>query len=132
MRSILEKTNTGYSAYIEELDGVVATGKTADEVKRNIVEALEMHINGLKEDGELPSFLKNPENLTLTFKTDIETFFAWYSGIITKAGVSRITKINQSLINQYALGIKKPGDKQLRKIEESLHELGREMMTVSF
>jgi predicted RNase H-like HicB family nuclease len=132
MRSILEKTSSGYSAYIEGLDGVAATGRTVQEVKRNISEAFLMHIDGLKEDGELPDFLDNPENRTLTFNIDIETFFSWYSGIITKAGISKIANINQSLVSQYAMGIKKPGPKQRRKIEEKLHEFGKELIEISF
>lgn len=132
MKSIIEKTNTGYSAYIEELDGIVATGDSVDEVKQNLVDALHMHIDGLKEDGDLPDFLKDTKNLHLTFKIDIETFFAWYAGILTKSGVSKLAGVNQSLLNQYALGIKKPGEKQLRKIERSLHEFGRDMMAINF
>jgi predicted RNase H-like HicB family nuclease len=132
MRCILEKTSSGYSAFIEGLDGVVATGRTVQETKRRISEAFLLHLDGLKEDGELPEFLENPKNQVLTFSIDIETFFEWYAGIITKSGVSKMTNINQSLVNQYALGIKKPGTKQLRKIEEQLHNFGRELLEISF
>ncbi len=52
---IVEKTNTGYSAYSPDLDGCVATGKTREEVQRNIREAIEFHIDGLYEEGyEIP------------------------------------------------------------------------------
>ncbi|GEM_PF-177198 len=132
MKSIVEKTCTGYSAFIEELDGVVATGKTLNDVKRELEKALLMHIKGLKEDGELPEYLEDPKNIELTYKIDVETLFNWYSGILTKSGVSKITGINQSLVNQYALGIKTPGEKQLKKIEESLHLFGRELMAINF
>jgi predicted RNase H-like HicB family nuclease len=47
---IIEKTNKNYSAYAPELPGCVATGKTVDEVERNIYSAIEMHLDGLKED----------------------------------------------------------------------------------
>jgi predicted RNase H-like HicB family nuclease len=132
MRSIVEKTSTGYSAFIEEMDGVVATGKTINDVKSELEKALLMHINGLKEDGELPEYLENPENLELTYKIDVETFFIWFEGVLTKSGVSRIAGINQSLVNQYALGIKTPGEKQLKKIEESIHLFGRDLMAINF
>ena len=50
---IYEKTATGYSAYPPDLPGCGAAGKTLDETKRLIHEAIEMHVAGLREDGEL-------------------------------------------------------------------------------
>ncbi|MDH7487181.1 MAG: type II toxin-antitoxin system HicB family antitoxin [Anaerolineae bacterium] len=38
------------SAYAPDLPGCVATGKTVEEVKRHMHEAIEMHIRGLLED----------------------------------------------------------------------------------
>ncbi len=132
MNCILEKTNTGFSAYIEEIDGVVATGKTINETKKALEEALVLHINGLKEDGLLHITNGEPNLNNITFRIDVQTFFSWYAGVLTKSGVSKITGINQSLVNQYALGIKTPKEKQLKKIEESLHQFGREMMAINF
>jgi predicted RNase H-like HicB family nuclease len=48
---ILEKVNKNYSAYSPDLPGCVATGKTREEAERNMHEAIEMHIQGLLEDG---------------------------------------------------------------------------------
>ncbi len=48
---ITEKANNNYSAYSPELPGCIATGSTIDEVEKNMFEAIEMHIQGLKEDG---------------------------------------------------------------------------------
>ncbi len=48
---VFEKTETGYSAYLPDLPGCVATGRNKDEVEKNIREAIELHIEGLKEDG---------------------------------------------------------------------------------
>ncbi len=132
MKSIIEKSSTGYCAFIEELDGVAVAASTIQEVKMDLEKALAMHIEGLKEDGELPEFLQDPKNLELTYTIDVETFFKWYAGILTKSGVAKITGINQSLVNQYALGIKMPGKKQLKKIEDSLHQFGSELMAINF
>ena len=48
---IYEKTNTGYSAYIPDLAGCVATGKSRKQVERNIYEAMKFHLEGLKLEG---------------------------------------------------------------------------------
>jgi predicted RNase H-like HicB family nuclease len=47
---VIEKANGNFSAYAPDLPGCVATGATREEVERNIQEAIEMHIEGLKED----------------------------------------------------------------------------------
>ena len=52
---IIEKTNTGYSAYSTDIPGCVSTGKTKKDVERNIKEAIEFHLDGLREEGyEVP------------------------------------------------------------------------------
>lgn len=52
---ILEKTQTGYSAYSPDLSGCVATGGTKREAERNMKEAIEFHLEGLRLDGsEIP------------------------------------------------------------------------------
>ncbi len=47
---VVEKANGNYSAYSPDLPGCVATGKTREQVTRNMHTAIEMHIRGLKED----------------------------------------------------------------------------------
>ena len=48
---IVEETDTGYSAYSPDLPGCGSTGQTKEEVERNIQQAIEFHIEGLKEEG---------------------------------------------------------------------------------
>ncbi len=48
---IFEKDANSYSAYVPELPGCVAIGETMDEVRRLIAEAIQFHIEGLREDG---------------------------------------------------------------------------------
>lgn len=48
---ILEKGRMSYGAYVPDLPGCVAVGETLDEVKNLIKEAIEFHLEGMKEDG---------------------------------------------------------------------------------
>lgn len=48
---VIEKTNTGYSAYSPDLDGCIATGATRDEVENAMKEAIEFHLDGLRQEG---------------------------------------------------------------------------------
>lgn len=48
---IIEKAKNNYAAYLPDVPGCVATGKTPDEAHSEIAKALKMHLEGLKEDG---------------------------------------------------------------------------------
>ena len=49
---IFEKASTGYSAYAPDLPGCVAAASTLDETKAVMAEAVEMHLEAMREDGE--------------------------------------------------------------------------------
>lgn len=48
---VIEKSETGYGAYVPDLPGCVAVGETLGETERLIREAVEFHVDGLREDG---------------------------------------------------------------------------------
>ena len=48
---VVEKAGENYSAYVPDLPGCVATGRTPEETEQLIREAVELHLNGLREDG---------------------------------------------------------------------------------
>jgi predicted RNase H-like HicB family nuclease len=47
---VVERAEGNYSAYSPDLPGCVATGRTREQVTRNMHQAIEMHIRGLLED----------------------------------------------------------------------------------
>ena len=48
---VIENAGTNYSAYAPDLPGCAATGATVEDVQREIREAIEFHLEGLREDG---------------------------------------------------------------------------------
>ena len=48
---VIEKADGNYSAYSPDLPGCIATGVTREEAEQNMHQAIEMHIEGLREDG---------------------------------------------------------------------------------
>ena len=48
---VIEKAENNYSAYVPDLPGCVATGLTVEEAETQIREAIEFHLEGLREDG---------------------------------------------------------------------------------
>ena len=49
---VLEKSTTGFGAYVPDLPGCVAVGNSREEVRRLIQEAVELHLDDLKESGQ--------------------------------------------------------------------------------
>lgn len=130
LRVIIEKADNNYSAYIEGLDGVIAVGKTVDEIKKNMIESIETLKSECKELG-----CEVPEELTgdyeLVFKMDVKSLLDVYSGIFSKAGLERITGINQKQLWHYASGNRKPRPEQAMKLENALHKLGEELISIN-
>ncbi len=53
---VIEKTDTGYSAYVPDLPGCISVGDDKEQIETNIQEAIVFHLEGMKEDGfEIPS-----------------------------------------------------------------------------
>ena len=48
---VVENAGKNFSAYSPDLPGCVATGKTREQTQRKMAEAIQLHIEGLKEDG---------------------------------------------------------------------------------
>ncbi len=48
---VIEKAENNYAAYVPDLPGCVATGKTVAETDQQIREAIEFHLRGMREDG---------------------------------------------------------------------------------
>jgi predicted RNase H-like HicB family nuclease len=49
---VIEQGENNFSAYVPDLPGCITTGRTVEEIERNIREAIELHLEGLREDGE--------------------------------------------------------------------------------
>lgn len=49
---IVERAATGYSAYSPDLPGCIATGSSHGDVEQRMREAIELHLQGLRAEGE--------------------------------------------------------------------------------
>ena len=123
-------TERNYCAHLIIGDGiVVATGKTFEELKKEMQSAVEFHLEGMGEDGEdVPEVFLKPFELVYQF--DVESLLSHYRGIITNAALERLTGINRRQLTHYASGLRKPRFEQRKKIRQALHSLGRELQEV--
>lgn len=128
---ILEKSDSGYSAYLPEIPGIAIIGETFTEVRQNAEEALKLYIETSQEFGDvLPPILQG--EYRLSYKFDAPSFFEWMSKVMSQKGLSEIAGMNESLISQYATGIKSPGAKQLKRIETAIHRFAEDLHAISF
>jgi predicted RNase H-like HicB family nuclease len=49
---VFEKAESNWAAFVPDLPGCITTGTTLEETKRNIREAIELHLEAMKEVGE--------------------------------------------------------------------------------
>lgn len=49
---VIENSGNSYGAWVPDLPGCVATGKSPEVVQKRIREAIEMHLAGMREDGD--------------------------------------------------------------------------------
>lgn len=122
---IVEKASDGFTAYVPELPGCVTFGNSLDEIKENIREAITLQLEGMKEDGEEVPF-NLQEDFNIELKLDVAQVFNLYQSI-NSTGFAKRIGMNQSLLSQYVNGIKKPSEKQARRILEGVVNFGREL-----
>ena len=120
---IIERTDDGLWAGIPALQGCVSFGNNFAELKQNLNEAIELHIEGMLEDGDTIPYFKE-----YLFKIDMTYFFKKYP--ISISGIAKYSGINRSLLSQYANGIKCPSLMQTKKIQESIRRIGEEMSNI--
>jgi predicted RNase H-like HicB family nuclease len=125
----VELSENNYSAYLDQLPGCVSTGKTFEELKKNIQEAIEFHLDTSREfNDEISSVFDG--DFELVYKFDTSSLLQHYRGIFTNSALERITGINQRQLQRYATGESKPRAAQVEKIANAFHSIGRELLIV--
>ena len=117
---IIEKTDTGFSAYSSK-NSIYTAGKTMPELVKNAYEAANLYF---EEQGTKINY----ENLK--FEIDFKQFFQYYKVINSKFLAEKIG-MNPTLLSQYVKGHKKPSKKQTEKIIKGIHQIGQELTEIN-
>lgn len=116
---IVEKTNTGFSAYAIDYP-IYTTGKTMADLINNAYEASNLYYVDEK-------VTITPENLK--FEIDFQQFFQYYKVINAKFLAEKIG-MNATLLSQYVTGYKKPSESQTARILMGIHQIGKELSEI--
>ncbi len=120
IKLIVEKTDTGFSAYSNDLP-IFTTGRTIPELFDNALEAGNLYF----EDSRLELTHEN-----LQFEIDFKQFFQYYKVLNAKFLATKIG-MNPTLLSQYVQGHKKPSAKQTEKILFGIHQIGQELSEIN-
>jgi predicted RNase H-like HicB family nuclease len=129
VKVIIEHAGNNFSAYVSAVDGIAVTGDSVDEIKSSMYDAICDYIQVCEDCNlEIPEQFKG--DYELQFELDVCSFLRIYAGIFSKSGLEKLTGINQKQLWHYANGKSKPRQAQRLKIEEGLHRLGNELISL--
>ena len=129
IHAIIEKGKDGYGVFFEELDNVFAFGESVELAKEDAYTALNNYVAYLNDTRQVVPQVLNGA-WTLDFSFDVQAMLNYFSKVFTSTALSNITGVNASLIRQYALGLKKPRQPQIQKIERGLHNLATDLSSM--
>lgn len=127
---IIERGNDGlFSYYMNENDfdfGLNGQGNTIEEAKNEFLSTYAELKDMYSEEGKAFS------ELEFEYEYDISSFLNYYSGILSKSGLEKITGVNQKQLWHYSSGRRKPTKSTVEKIQLGLNNFSRELGQVHF
>ena len=121
VKMTVERSSDTFWAYALVKGGIITTnGNTLEELKSHALEATNLFF-----EDKGATYTSNE----IQFTFDIQSFFEYYGIINAKALAAKIG-MSQSLLAQYANGIKTPSGKQLNRIMEGVRNLGKELASL--
>jgi predicted RNase H-like HicB family nuclease len=123
--AVVEASSTGFGVYSERVPGITGYGKTVERAKANFLSALQETKQAYGR--KVPKELKG--EFDFVYKYDIASIFEHF-GMLDASSFAKKIGMNPSLLRQYKTGHALASDKQKKRIEVGLRELGRQLMNV--
>ena len=117
-----------FGAFSENCEGIYAAGDTVEEVRKDTLEAIRLIKQDLPEE-QWPAPIRGEYEIEWHY--DTQSLLQYYQGIFTNAAMERLTGIHQKQLWNYAHGVSKPRLAARNKIQNALHRLGRELVSLS-
>ena len=126
---IIEKDENGFSAFIDGVDStIIGEGVSVAEAKADLDNSYKEVLASYIENGEaVPEEL---QDLSFDYKYDISALFNAFDFINVSKFAQRIG-VSPSLMRHYKGGDTYISDNQAKRIESGLHQLARELLSVT-
>lgn len=130
IEAIIERASDGTFSVFCKDEKFSGLGETAEAAKQNMMDQMKYFKESAKIDGfEYPAFLDEEFEIVYTF--DTQSLLGYYFGILSLAGLEKLTGINRKQLWSYSSGRSKPRPAQAKKIEHALHNLGKELTSIT-
>ena len=120
----------GWWAEITSLPGCFSHGENLDELKVNILESIDLHLEAMLEDEVKVADELVRGEYELDLHINIKDLFEHFP--LTVKGVSERAGMNRALLNQYVRGDKTMSEKQALRITDAIHRIGKELTQLQF
>jgi predicted RNase H-like HicB family nuclease len=114
-----------YGAVSDSILGCVAVDDTLDGVKSGYKSALELHLKGMKEDGEIV-----PKQYELVFELTVQALLHSLDGKTTLTAIQKTSGINIKQLSHYYTGEKRPRPAQRQKIISGIRQIANDLASV--
>jgi hypothetical protein len=130
VKAVIERASDGtYSIYSDADDLsylITGTGKTVEEAKKCFEDGYADMKRYYEKEG------KEFTEVEMCYCYDMASFLAYYSKVLSLAGLSRLTGVNPQQLSHYVTGRRNPSPKTVKKIMDSIHAFGKDLSTVQF
>lgn len=125
---VIEKSADYMGAYSENCDGIYGAGATIEEVKRDVLDAIDIIKREYPEE-RWPAPLRG--DYEIEWKLDMQSFLEYYKDFISLSGLEKITGVNQKQLSNYLNHRATPRRKQVERINEGLHRFASELLSIT-
>ena len=117
-----------FGAFSENCEGIYAAGDTIEATKADVYEAIRLIKKNLPEE-RWPGQIRG--EFEIEWKFDVPSFLEYYGGIMSLAGMERLTGINQKQLSNYLNHRAVPRKKQADRIITGMHKFARELLSIT-
>ena len=127
----VRKENGIYWGNTENIEGiVVADGKTLEELKKNMQEAFEFHLEQCQKDEDWDFVKRYQKGVEFVYEIELNGI-AKQLAELNLSELARRLNISPVMMRKYATGKTNPSEKRLYEIQEGIREIGKELQQIS-
>lgn len=127
---LVDYTDSYAARPVNEDIACVSTGRTLEEMKRNMDEALHFHVEGMLQEGDsVPDEFKG--EWEYDWQLSARALLHHTEGLVSKAAISRATGINQQQLTHYSTGYRTPRPAMRKRIVDGIHAIAKQLFSIS-
>lgn len=108
----------------------IATARSLEELKTNMLDALHMHLDWMREEGDIiPSEFEG--EWIIEWDLSVRAILHSIDHLVPKSAIAKAAGVNQQLLTHYASGLKKPRPAMRAKIICGIHKIAEKLAAIS-